>query len=202
MPFWQRPDPLVLASGSAVRRKLLEAAGLPLEIRPADVDERALEQAAQPLAPDKLASLLARAKAETVAAALPGRLILAADQTLACEGVVYSKPPDRAAARAQLLALRGHTHALHSAVAVHVDGKIGFEHVDTARLTMRDFSLPFLEHYLDVAGAAAQASVGGYQLEGIGIHLFERIEGAYFTILGLPLAPLLGWFRREGMLQE
>lgn len=202
MPFWQRSEPLVLASGSAVRRKLLEAAGIPLEIRPADIDERAIEQSAQPIAADKLASLLARAKAQTVAKMLPARLILAADQTLACDGRVFSKPADRAAARTQLMALRGRTHALHSAIAVQVDGQRTFEHIDTARLIMREFSLPFLEDYLDAAGPAAYASVGGYQLEGIGIHLFERVEGAYFTILGLPLTPLLDWLRQEGALQE
>jgi septum formation protein len=126
------------------------------------------------------------------------RPVLGADQTLACGDRRFSKPADRAAAAEQLRGLRGRTHELHSAIALVRDGEALFELVDTARLTMRDFSDRFLEDYLDMAGDAALASVGGYQLEGIGIHLFERVEGDYFTILGLPLLPLLAFLRRNG----
>ena len=140
---------------------------------------------------------LARAKADAVAASLPGRLVLGADQTLARGAKRFGKPADRAEAADQLRALRGRTHELHSALALVRDKEIVFTCVDTARLTMRDFSDRFLNDYLDMAGDAAMNSVGGYQLEGIGIHLFERVEGDYFTILGLPLLPLLSFLRQS-----
>ena len=139
----------------------------------------------------EIAALLAREKALAVAAQLPGRLVLGADQTLALGERRFSKPADRAAAREQLKLLRGQTHELHSAIALARDGVIVFEHREVARLTMRAFSDGFLEAYLDAAGAAVTASVGGYQLEKTGIQLFERIEGDHFIILGLPLLPLL-----------
>jgi septum formation protein len=199
MPLWLAADPLVLASKSAARRALLEAAGIPLEVRPAEIDERATEAGAAGDAA-AVAALLARAKALDVAAQMPGRLVLGADQTLALGARRFSKPADRIAAAEQLHALRGQTHALHSAVALARDGKILFEHGETARLTMRAFSDSFIEHYLADAGKVVTASVGGYQLEGAGIQLFERIEGDYFTILGLPLLPLLAFLRREGWL--
>ncbi|MCC6383476.1 MAG: Maf family protein, partial [Dehalococcoidia bacterium] len=193
--LWRHPEPLVLASGSAIRCALLARAGLPVDVRPAQIDERALEAAAPDRAPEAVAQLLADAKAAAVAAAAPGRVVLAADQTLGCEGRLYAKAPDRAAARAQLRSLSGRTHALHSAVTVQVGGEVVFRHVAVALLDMRTLSDTFLDSYLDAVGDAACASVGGYQLEGIGVHLFERIEGDYFTILGLPLLPLLAYFR-------
>jgi septum formation protein len=131
---------------------------------------------------------------------MPGRLVLGADQTLALGARRFSKPADRTAASEQFRVLRGQTHALHSAVALARDGKILFEHGETARLTMRAFSDTFLDDYLATVGSAVTASVGGYQLEGAGIQLFERIEGDYFTVLGLPLLPLLAVLRREGWL--
>jgi septum formation protein len=140
---------------------------------------------------------LARAKADVVAASLPGRLVLGADQTLARGAKRFGKPADRAEAADQLRALRGRTHELHSALALVRDKEAVFTCVDTARLTMRDFSDRFLNDYLDMAGDAAMNSVGSYQLEGIGIHLFERVEGDYFTILGLPLLPLLNFMRQS-----
>ena len=143
------------------------------------------------------ARLLARAKAQSVSATRPGQLVLGADQTLARGNTRFSKPKDRAAAGEQLRALRGRTHELNSALALVQDGKVLFDCVNTARLTMRDFSDRFLDDYLEMAGAAALGSVGGYQLEGIGIHLFERVEGDYFTILGLPLLPLLVFLRQN-----
>jgi septum formation protein len=200
MPLWLAAHPLVLASKSAARRTLLDAAGIAVEIRPADIDERAVEAKATADGAAAVAAMLARAKARAVAAQMPGRLVLGADQTLALEAQRFSKPLDRAGAKEQLRALRGHTHALHSALALVRDGEVVFEHGDTARLTMRAFSDKFLDDYLDAAGSTVTASVGGYQLEGPGIQLFERIEGDYFTILGLPLLPLLDFLRRDGCL--
>jgi len=201
VPLWLDSRPLVLASKSDVRAKLLAAAGLRLEIRPAAIDERAVEAKAGAVDALGAARLLARAKAENVAAALPGRMVLGADQTLALGEMRFSKPADRAAAREQLQALRGKVHSLHSGLALTRDGEALFEYAATARLTMRAFSDGFLEDYLDVAGAAALASVGAYQLEGAGIHLFERVDGDYFTILGLPLLPLLDFLRRDGSIK-
>ena len=202
MPLWLAPFPLLLASKSRVRRALLENAGLPLEIVPADLDERAIEADAGIVDPAGAAKLLAREKARTVAMRMPGRFVLGADQTLALGDRRFTKTSDRAGARLQLAALRGRTHMLYSAVAVARDGNVLFEHDDTARLTMRVFSDDFLEHYLDTVGAAVFASVGAYQLEGPGIQLFEKVEGDYSTILGLPLLPLLAWLRELGLLAK
>jgi septum formation protein len=198
MPLWLDRQPLVLASKSDIRGKILAAAGLRFGIRPAHIDERAVEAAANVADAEAAARVLARAKADAVAASAPGHIVLGADQTLALGAQRFSKPADRAAASEQLRALRGRTHELHSALALVRDGKVLFEFCDTARLTMRDFSDRFLSDYLDMAGDTALASVGGYQLEGIGIHLFERVEGDYFTILGLPLLPLLAFLRENG----
>jgi septum formation protein len=198
MPLWLADQPLVLASRSDVRGKMLAAAGLWFEIRPAELDERATEAQAGHPEPVAAAQFLARAKASAVSAQKPGQLVLGADQTLACGTERYSKPVDRAAAAEQLRRLRGSTHELHSAIALVRGGEVLFEHTDSARLTMRDFGDDFVETYLDAAGSTASASVGGYQLEGIGVHLFERVEGDYFTILGLPLLPLLGFLRQNG----
>ena len=200
MGLWLAAVPVVLASGSVVRRKLLEAAGIPVEVRPASLDERAVEAMARRDDPSAVAALLARAKALRVAKDLPGRLVVGADQTLALGNRRFDKPADRAAARAQLQALAGRTHELHAAVAVVRGQEVLFEHVDVARLTTRPLSDAVLDRYLDAAGAALTASVGGYQVEALGVHLFERIEGDHFTILGLPLLPLLAYLRTEGSL--
>jgi septum formation protein len=200
MSLWLGPELLVLASASAVRRAVLEAAAIPVEVRPADVDERAVERAGGAVEPHEVAALLARTKALAIAARMPARIVLGADQTLALGPRRFSKPGDRQQAREQLLALRGKTHSLHSAVAVVQDGAVLHERVDTARLTMRRFSEDFLDRYLDVAGAAVVASVGAYQLERTGVHLFERVDGDHFTILGLPLLPVLAFFRQQGLL--
>jgi septum formation protein len=200
MPLWLAGEPLVLASRSKARQALLTGAGIPIEIYPADLDERSLEAAAISGAPGAIAAHLARAKAAAVAKALPGRLTLGADQTLALGAECFAKPADRATARQQLRALRGRSHELHSAVAVVKDAKVMFEHVGVARLTMRSFSERFLDLYLDAADDAAMASVGGYQLEGLGVQLFERVDGDYFTVLGLPLLQVLDFLRRQGCL--
>jgi septum formation protein len=202
MALWLLAEPLVLASRSAARAALLAAAGIAVEVSPADIDERGVEAKAAAQDAGGAAALLAREKARAVAALRPGRLVLGADQTLALGARRFSKPADRAAAAEQLHALRGKTHALHSASALMRDGEVLFQHADTARLTMRSFSDKFLAQYLDAAGDAVTASVGGYQLEKPGIQLFERIEGDYFTILGLPLLPLLDFLRREHCLAE
>jgi len=197
MSLWLERQPLVLASKSDVRGKILAAAGLRFEIRPAQIDERALEAKAG--SPDAAASarLLARAKAQSISGTRAGHLVLGADQTLARGSARFGKPADRAAAAEQLRSLRGRTHELHSALALVRDGAVLFDCVDTARLTMRDVSDRFIDEYLDMAGDDALTSVGGYRLEGIGIHLFERVEGDYFTILGLPLLLLLAFLRQN-----
>jgi septum formation protein len=197
MPLWLEPQPLVLASRSDVRGKILAAAGLRFEIRPSIVDERAIEAQAGINDPVDVARHLAHAKANAVAASLPGRVVLGADQTLARGAKRFTKPADSSVASEQLRDLRGRTHELHSALALVRDGTLLFSCVDTARLTMRNFSDRYLKEYLDLAGNAALKSVGGYQLEGMGIHLFERVEGDYFTILGLPLLPLLAYLRQD-----
>jgi septum formation protein len=200
MSLWLADQPLVLASKSAIRGDILRAAGLAIDVCPADIDERTIEQGSAARDPGEIAALLAREKAHAVAARLPGRVVLGADQTLALGERRFSKPADRAAAREQLKLLRGKTHQLHTAIALVREGVTLFEHREAARLTMRAFSDRFLEHYLDVAGAAVTASVGGYQLEKTGIQLFERVEGDHFVILGLPLLPLLLHLRQAGWL--
>jgi septum formation protein len=202
MGLWLADQPLVLASRSASRRAVLAGAAIPVEILPADVDERAIEARAGTKSPSQIALVLARAKADAVAAKLPGRLVLGADQTLALGDRLFAKPADMAAARDQLKSLRGQTHELHSALALVRDGTVLFEHCETARLTMRQFTDRFLESYLATAGLAVTASVGAYQVEGAGIQLFARIEGDHFTILGLPLLQLLHHLRRTGCLAD
>ena len=202
MSLWLAADPLVLASRSAARRAMLVAAGVPVEVRPADLDERSLESGAGSAGPGTVAAFLAREKALVVARANPGRLVVGADQTLALGARRFAKPVDRAAAGEQLRALAGRTHELHSAVAFVQDTTMLFEHVGVARLTMRPLSDRLIDLYLDAAGDAAAASVGAYQIEGLGVQLFERVDGDYFTILGLPLLAALDFLRQRGCLAQ
>ncbi|WP_276199476.1 Maf family protein [Chelatococcus sp. XZ-Ab1] len=201
--LWLDAYPLVLASTSPTRRDLLVAAGLALEIEAPSVDERAIE--AEKLTADAAASetavLLAREKALEVSRRRRGRLVLGADQTLALDdGSRLSKPRDADDAASQIVRLAGTTHRLCSACAIARDGEIVFSTLAEARLTMRPLSDAFIRLYVALAGSGALGSVGGYQLEGLGIHLFERIDGDHFTILGLPLLPLLEGLRTMGVL--
>ncbi|CAA2156892.1 Maf-like protein YceF [Methylobacterium brachiatum] len=196
---WLRPDPLLLASTSPTRRLLLESAALPVETASPDVDERAVEASSLGLSPPDLALRLARAKADAVAARHPGRVVIGADQVLELDGTIFHKPRDSDAACAQLARLAGRTHALHSAVALA--GAIDDGFVETARLTIRPLDARAIAAYVDCAGAEkVRASVGGYQLEGPGIHLFDSVAGDHSTVLGLPLLPLLARLRAAGYL--
>ena len=198
--LWRGAAPLVLASTSPTRRALLAGAGLAAETAAPGVDERAVEAATAGLAPEALAMRLAAAKAGAVAGTHPGRIVVGADQVLALDGEVFHKPRDAGAARAQIGRLQGRTHALHSAVAIAADGAVE-TFVETARLTMRALDPGAIAAYVALAGEVrVTASVGAYQLEGLGIHLFERVEGDHATVLGLPLLPLLSRLRARGLL--
>jgi septum formation protein len=200
MTIWRGKAPLVLASQSRARQMLLGNAGLSFEAVPADVDERAIQQKSGLLKPGEIAALLAQEKALFVSSKMPDRYVVGADQTLALGQRLFSKPAGRAQAADQLRALAGNTHELHSALAVARDGKILLSEVSIARMTMRQLSGDEVRTYLDTAGEAVTTSVGAYQLEGLGVHLFDRIEGDHFTILGLPLLPLLAFLRGQGLL--
>lgn len=178
---------------------LLANAGIDFESVPAGIDERAIQETSALSAPRDIAALLAREKSCFVAARRPGCYVVGADQTLALGMRLFSKPTGRAQAAEQLRLLAGNSHELYSALAVARDGKILFEEVAIARMTMRRLKETEIGAYLDAAGEAVTSSVGAYQLEGLGVHLFERIEGDHFTILGLPLLPLLGFLRSEGL---
>jgi septum formation protein len=200
MTLWRGKDPLILASQSRARQALLTNAGIDFQAVPAELDERALQQTSGLSDPGEIAMLLARAKTLAVSSRQPGRFVVGADQTLAQGLRLFSKPNGRAQAAGQLSALAGRVHELHSAVAVARDGEILFAEVAVARMTMRRLGEADIEAYLDEAGEAVTTSVGAYQLEGLGIHLFERIEGDHFTILGLPLLPLLAFLRSKRLL--
>lgn len=197
---WLESKPLLLASGSAARAQLLRAAGIAIDIAPAIIDERAVEAPLRDAgvnAADR-ALALARAKALHVAAAHPGRLVLGADQTLDAAGHPGAKAADRAEAKRLLKILSGRAHQLHSAVAIAREGAILFCCVASARLQMRHLGDDYIEAYLDRTGDESLSSVGGYQIESIGAHLFERVDGDHSVILGLPLTPILSFLRRIG----
>jgi septum formation protein len=200
MTLWRGQHPLILASQSRARQTLLTNACIAFEAIPAEIDERGVQKASGLLAPDGIAALLAREKALSVSSTHPEKFVVGADQTLALGARLFSKPAGRAQAKEQLRALAGQRHELHSAVAVASDRRILFEEVAVARMTMRRLTEADIDSYLDEAGEAVTSSVGAYQLEGLGIHLFEHIEGDHFTILGLPLLPLLGFLRSAKLL--
>ncbi len=200
MTIWCGKQPLILASQSRIRQTLLANAGIVCEAIPADIEERAIQEASGRSEPGEIANLLAREKALFVSAKNPGRYVVGADQTLALGTRLFNKPAGRAQALDQLRALAGNTHELHSAVAVARNGKPIFADIAVARMTMRRMGESELSAYLDAAGDRVTTSVGAYQLEGLGVNLFERIEGDHFTILGLPLLSLLAFLRGQGLL--
>ncbi|QDM14855.1 septum formation inhibitor Maf [Tardiphaga sp. vice352] len=200
MTIWRGQQPLILASQSAARKTLLYNAGISFEALPADIDEREIQKASGLTSPGEVASLLAERKAAFVSLRHPGRYVIGADQTLARGSHLFSKPAGRIEAAQQLRALAGQTHELHSAIAVVCDGATLFSDVSVAHMTMRALNDSAIETYLDAAGDVVTSSVGAYQLEGLGVHLFELIEGDHFTILGLPLLPLLKFLRSDDMI--
>ena len=196
--------PLILASGSKSRARVLEAAGLAFIVEPPGLDEAAMRQAVggkESLSPHDVAEVLARAKAEAVSDLAPKAYVIGGDQVLALGDTIFSKPDSMEAARRQLLDLSGKTHTLHTAVAVATDGETIWAETTIASLTMRKLSPEFIGRYLAAAGEEVLSSVGAYQLESLGVQLFEKIDGDYFSILGLPLIPLLDTLRREGVIE-
>ena len=195
---------LVLASGSATRRAMLERAGLIVTIDPPDVDEGAVKRdcRARGLSAGETAMELAIAKSRQIAGRYPGQIVFGADQMLECEGEWFDKPVDRLAAGRQIARLSGRTHILFSAVAAIRDGDVIWRGLEHAELSVRTLSSDFIESYLDRVGDAVLSSVGGYQVEGLGIQLFDAIRGEHSTILGMPLIPLLGFLREEGAIAK
>jgi len=196
--------PIVLASGSATRARLLRDAGVEVLIDPPSVDEDEVKDAfrADGASPADAAEALAELKARRITSRHPGQLVLGADQMLECDDVWFDKPHDRPAAGAQLAQLSGRTHRLVSAAVILLDGVRVWHRVEVARMTMRPLGRAFLHDYLAVAGDRVLGSVGAYQVEGLGAQLFSKIEGDHFTIQGLPLLPLLGFLRARGILPE
>lgn len=194
--------PVILASGSATRRRMLEQAGLEVIADAPAVDEEEVKLSckAAGLKPEEVAEALAELKASRIARRYPGAHVIGADQMLECGGEWFDKPVDRESARRQLQALSGRTHRLISCAVVMHNGARIWHHVDHATLTMRELSPEFLDRYLDSAGPAVQGSVGAYHLEGLGAQLFARVTGDFFTVLGLPLLPLLDFLRVRGVL--
>lgn len=196
--------PLILASSSRIRARLLEAAGLAFIAEPPGLDEAAMRQAIsgeETLGPEDVAEVLARAKAEAVSDLARQAYVIGADQVLAFKGEIFAKPDSMEAARSQLLDLSGKTHTLHTAVALATGGETVWATTETSTLHMRSLTPEFIGRYLAAAGEEVLSSVGAYQLEGIGIQLFDKIEGDYFSILGLPLLPLLDALRRQGAIE-
>ena len=196
--------PLILASASKSRAKVLEAAGLAFIVEPPGLDEAVMRQAVSgegSLTPHDVAEVLARAKAEAVSELAPTAYVIGGDQVLALGESILSKPDSMEAARRQLLALSGKPHNLHTAVAVATGGETIWAETTIATLHMRKLSPEFIGRYLGAAGEEVLSSVGAYQIESLGVQLFDKIEGDYFSILGLPLIPLLDTLRREGVIE-
>lgn len=196
--------PLILASESKSRARILEAAGLAFIVEPPGLDEAVMRQAVSgedKLTPNDVAEVLARAKAEAVSELAAGAYVIGGDQVLALGKTILTKPDSMEAARRQLLDLSGKTHTLHTAVAVATNGVALWAETSVATLTMRKLSPEFIGRYLAAVGDEVLNSVGAYQLEGLGVQLFDKIDGDYFSILGLPLIPLLDTLRREGVIE-
>jgi septum formation protein len=195
---------VILASASKSRANLLRAAGVDVEIVPAHADEEAVKNAlkAEGATAAQCAETLAELKAVQVSQRYDNALVIGADQMLECEGAWFDKPADMTGARNHLVALRGKTHVLPTAVAVALNGARIWHHVATPRLTVRPYSDAFIDGYLKAAGTAVLSSVGAYQLESLGAQLFSKIEGDFFTILGLPLLPLLAFLREHGVVPQ
>ncbi|MDR3530085.1 MAG: Maf family protein [Rhodopila sp.] len=193
---------LVLASQSASRRELLQSAGLIFSAHPAHIDEAGIKQSARAEGASvaDVAVLLAEMKAARVSARISDALVIGADQILVCDGVWFDKPASAEQAREHLLFLRGKTHELVTSIVCTRAGARLWHHIAGPRLTMRSFSDAFLAEYLKAEGDAVTETVGAYRLEGLGVHLFDRIEGDHSAILGLPLLPLFGFLRQHGVL--
>ncbi len=191
---------IVLASASRTRRAMLDSAGIDFRIAPANIDEDAIKHSmlADGATGSDIAATLAEQKARRVAPAFPGQPVLGSDQILLLDGIIVSKPADRAAALSQLKMLRGRDHFLVSSACILLDGEPVWRGSDSARLTMRNFSDEFAEAYLDAVGDIALEGPGAYRIEGLGAQLFTRIEGSHFTVLGLPLLALLDYLRTQG----
>ena len=192
--------PLILASQSASRKAMLAAAGIAFEAEPAHLDERALEAALADAAPGEVALSLAEAKAQAVSRGRHGRLVLGSDSLVVCVGRRFDKPRSRAEAAEHLGHFSGRPMELHSAAALARDGETVWRHADCARLQVRPLSPAFIAHYLDAEWPEVGACVGVFRIEGLGVHLFEAIEGSQFTVLGMPLLPVLGALREHGLL--
>lgn len=194
---------IILASKSPSRAMILKTAGVPFKVVSVNINEDILKKQGldKKLTPRQIASSLSRQKARVVSEKAPDQYVLGGDQILVCQGKMFDKPRDMAAARETLTKLRGRTHTLISAACIFLDGEQVLEIVEEAHLTMEDFSDDFLKDYLSRTGEKILASVGAYQLEAEGAELFTKIEGDFFTILGLPLNPVLKFLRQQGIIK-
>ncbi|CBI75683.1 Maf-like protein; putative septum formation protein [Bartonella clarridgeiae 73] len=193
---------LILASLSPYRAQLLKKAGLKFSVEGASFDERKIEKTAKIKTPEKLCSFLANMKAKNVSDRFPNALVIGCDQVFDFEGQIFHKVKNDQEARQRLHMLSGKKHSLHSAIALVQNGKKIWSEVFSAHMTVRPLSLKFVENYLTRVGADVLKSTGIYQIEGEGIHLFEKIEGDFFTIVGLPLLPLLIKLRHLGVIDS